>query len=128
MECLNEATLTRQRDHYHSQHCKTCEYCHLTAAFPKPWVDKPGDPVDYFQDYTPHCLVCRYVNECLFDETLNEGEEHSFMEYKNRVEISHKLYKKLEPLAKLALSKLCTPVGCWLAGPSSVSGATGPTE
>ena len=66
MECLNEATLTRQRDHYHSRECKTCEYCHLTAAFPKPCVDKPGDPVDYFQDYTPHCLVCRYVNECLF--------------------------------------------------------------
>lgn len=101
MECLNEAILTRQRDHYHSQHCKTCEYCHLTAAFPRPWVDKPGDPVDYFQDYTPHCLVCRYANEWLFDETLEEGEEHSSMEYKNRVEISHKLYKKLDPLAKL---------------------------
>jgi hypothetical protein len=101
MECLNETTLTRQRDHYYSHHCKTCRYCHLTAAFPRPWVDKPGDPVDYFQDYTQHCLVCRYSNEWLFDETLNEGEEHSFMEYKNRVEISHKLYNKLEPLAKL---------------------------
>lgn len=100
MECLNEATLTRQRDHYYSHHCKTCRYCHLTAAFPRPWVDKPGDPVDYFQDYTPHCLVCRYANEWLFDETLNEGEEHGFMEYKNRVEISRKLYNKLEPLAK----------------------------
>lgn len=110
MECLNETALTRQRDHYHSRECKTCSYCHLTAAFPRPWVDKPGDPVDYFQDYTPHCLACRYANDWLFDETLNEGEEHSFMEYENRVEISRKLYNKLEPLAKLDRVKFVADV------------------
>ena len=110
MECLNEATLTRQRDHYHSKHCKTCKYCQLTAAFPRPWVDKPGDPVDYFQDYTPECIGCRYSNEWLFDETLNEGEEHSFMKYKDRVEISRKLYNKLEPLAKLDRARFVADV------------------
>lgn len=107
MKCLDETTLTRQRDHYHSRECKTCEYCHLTAAFPRPWVDKPGDPVDYFQDYTPHCLVCRYANDWLFDETLNEGEEHSFMEYKNRVEISQSVKGPLNEIhARLAVKDI----------------------
>ena len=89
------------RDHFHSKKCRTCVHCQLTAAFPRPWEDKPGDPVDYYQNYTPDCLVCRYANEWLFDEMAGKGEEHTFMQYKDRDKISQKLYDNLEPIAKL---------------------------
>ena len=57
------------RDHFHSKKCRTCVHCQLTAVFPRPWVDKPGDPVDYYQDYTPQCLVCRHAKDWVWNKT-----------------------------------------------------------